>query len=208
MKPRAGMCKSMLAIFVSLLLAGCGAGHYRNSPPTATGPWIAFGDSLTQGFGAAEGHDYPTVLEKKLGIPILNEGVGGDTSAEGLLRLPAVVGKNPRVVLLCFGGNDSLQSLPMSETFSHIGTMIDELQRHGSFVVLIGIRSASVFDKYEARFKRLAKEKKVFYIPNMLEGLLNEPKWMSDMVHPNDEGYERIASRLEQALRPILPQLN
>ena len=198
-----------VAMLLLLLLVGCGGGgRYRNFPPTATGPWIAFGDSLTQGFGAEEGSDYPAMLGKKLGIPIINQGVAGDTSVDGLTRLPAVVAQRPRVVLLCFGGNDTLQSMSMEETFTRLETMIDQFHDDGSFVVLIGIRSASVFDKYEARFKRLAKSKKVLYVPNMLDGILNEPKLMSDMVHPNDAGYERVAARLDEILRPLLPQLN
>src|ERR1043165_2623528 len=83
--------------------------HYVNLPPTATGPWVAFGDSLTEGTGATEGVDYPMVLGKTLGVPITNLGRSGDTSAGGLARIDEVIALHPRVVLLCLGGNDSLQ---------------------------------------------------------------------------------------------------
>src|SRR5438874_9057004 len=91
---------------------------YANFPPRATGPWIAFGDSLTAGYGAEPGHDYPTLLSRKLGVEIRNFGQYGDTSKDGLDRVEAGAGLNPRVVLLCLGGNDALQQLPRSQTFS------------------------------------------------------------------------------------------
>jgi len=74
-------------------------------------------------------------------------------------------------------------------------------------VVLIGIRSASLFDQNETGFKKLAKEKQVLYVPNILQGLLTDPHLMSDSIHPNEQGYEAIADRLEKVLRPLLPRL-
>src|SRR5213075_2684239 len=79
---------------------------YVNDPPRATGPWVAFGDSLTEGYGASPSHDYPSLLSQRLGVPITNLGKSGDTSSDGLVRLEEVLRLHPRVVLLCFGGND------------------------------------------------------------------------------------------------------
>src|SRR5687767_8534776 len=81
---------------------------YANFPPTTTGPWVAFGDSLTEGFGATEGNDYPSLLGRKLGVAIRNLGKSGETTSDGLNRVEEVARLEPRVVLLCFGGNDSL----------------------------------------------------------------------------------------------------
>jgi lysophospholipase L1-like esterase len=180
---------------------------YVNLPPSATGPWVAFGDSLTDGFGASEGNSYPAVLGRKLGVPIQNFGKSGETTADGLKRLDAVAELRPRVVLLCFGGNDSLNQESRAQTFVNLGRMIDRLHQEGTFVVLIGIRSASLRDHNEKHFEKLAKEKRVLYVPDMLRGLAFKPVYMSDAIHPNDAGYERIAARLEKKLRPLLPQL-
>ncbi len=90
---------------------------------------------------------------------------------------------------------------------ANIGTMIDRFNAHGSFVVLIGIRSASVRDKNESFFKKLAQEKEVLYVPNFLKGVLGDPSLMSDYVHPNDAGYEFFAARLEKILQPYLARL-
>ena len=111
------------------------------------------------------------------------------------------------MVLLCLGGNDSLNGQPRQQTFANLAAIIDRLHREGSFVVLIGVHSASLRDRNEEHFARLAKEKRVFYVPNILKGVLFKPVYMSDAIHPNDEGYDRVAERLEKALRPLLPKL-
>src|ERR1041385_4089022 len=167
---------------LGLYLAIRAPGTYANFPPQTGKAWVAFGDSLTSGYGASEGNDYPSVLGKKLGVPILNVSVPGQTSADAVTKVDQVVQLNPRVVLLCFGGNDTLNSVPHAQTFHHLAQIIDQLQQAGAFVVLIGIRSASVRDKYQAEFKRLAKEKKVLLVPNILGGVLGNPNLMSDYV--------------------------
>jgi lysophospholipase L1-like esterase len=85
--------------------------------------------------------------------------------------------------------------------------MIDRLHQEGSFVVLIGIRSASLRDQNEKHFAKLAREKRVLYVPDMLRGLVFKPVYMSDAVHPNDAGYQKIAERLEKKLRPLTARL-
>ena len=76
-----------------------------------------------------------------------------------------------------------------------------------TFVVLIGVRNASLRDRNEKPFARLAAEKRVFHIPDILQGIAFKPIYMSDAVHPNDEGYRLIAERLENQLRPLRSQL-
>jgi acyl-CoA thioesterase-1 len=184
-----------------------GTPEYVNLPPTARGPWAAFGDSLTQGIGASEGNDYPAVLGQKLGVAIRNLGKSGETTTDGLNRLEEVAQLSPRVVLLCFGGNDSLNQESRKQTFANLTRMIDRLHQEGSFVVLIGIRSASLRDHNEEHFAKLGRDKRVLYVPDMLRGLAFKPVYMSDTIHPNDAGYQRIAERLEKKLRPLLPKL-
>lgn len=181
--------------------------HYANLPPTATGDWIAYGDSLTAGYGAAEGNDYPTLLAERLGIAIHNFGVSGDTTLDGLNRIDAVLQLKPRVVLLCLGGNDGLKKSSADQMISNLSQMIDRFHETGSFVVLIGIRSASFRDTNSKRFKQLAKEKQVLYVADILDDVLGSPALMSDYIHPNDAGYKAIAERLEKILRPLLPAL-
>lgn len=184
-----------------------GRTDYANFPPSASGPWVAFGDSLTEGFGASEGNNYPAVLGRKLGVTIQNLGKGGETTGDGANRVEEVAKLAPRVVLLCFGGNDSLNQESRTQTFVNLARMIDRLHQEGSFLVLIGIRSASLRDRNEKYFAKLAGEKRVLYVPDMLRGLAFKPVYMSDAIHPNDAGYQRIAERLEKKLRPLMPKL-
>jgi lysophospholipase L1-like esterase len=180
---------------------------FANLPPSATGPWVAFGDSLTAGYGASPGHDYPSLLSQRLGVSIRNLGRSGDSTADGLQRLEEVAALRPRVVLLCLGGNDGLQARPREQMIANLAAMIDRLHAQGSFVVLIGVRSASLRDKNAKLFRQLARENKVFHVPDILKGIFPKPIYMADALHPNDEGYRRIADRLEQELRPWLPKL-
>lgn len=180
---------------------------YVNYPPSATGPWVAFGDSLTEGFGATEGHDYPAVLSQKLDIKIVNLGRAGETTADGLKRVEQAAALRPRVVLLCMGGNDVLQKIPREEMFNNLSALIDRFHKEGSFVVLIGLRSATLLDKNHKFFKAFAREKQVFYVRDILDGIFPKPVYMSDAVHPNDEGYRLVAERLERELAPVLKDL-
>ena len=180
---------------------------WRNFPPAATGPWVAFGDSLTLGTGAGNG-GYPALLGPRLGVTLQNLGVAGETTADGLGRIAEVEALQPRVVLLCFGGNDVLRGQSRAQMFANLGAMIDRLHAQGSFVVLIGIRGGTVLRDGNAQdFAELAEQKQVMHIPNLLDGLLGTPSLMSDYVHPNDAGYEKIAARLEKELKPLLKKL-
>lgn len=180
---------------------------FQNFPPTATGPWVAFGDSLTLGTGAGNG-GYPALLGPRLGVTLQNLGAAGETTADGLRRLAEVEAVEPRVVLLCFGGNDVVRGQPREQMFANLGAMIDRLHARGSFVVLIGIRGATLLrDANADGFAELAEQKQVMHIPNLLDGLIGSPSLMSDYVHPNDAGYEKIAARLEKELKPLLKKL-
>lgn len=176
-----------------------GRADFANYPPAARGDWVAFGDSLTSGYGA-EGQGYPEQLAKQLGVVIHNLGVPGDTTADGLARLEGAAQLQPRVALLCLGGNDALQRLPAAQTFANLGRMIDRFHQAGSFVVLLGVRSAGLTDQNAKRFRELAREKRVLLVPNILDGVLFTPSLMFDQVHPNVQGHGKIATRVAGAL--------
>ncbi len=180
---------------------------YVNYPPLKGQTWVAFGDSLTAGVGAGSGRDYPTQLGKRLDQRIINRGVPGDTTSDALARIWEVEELDPRVVLLCLGGNDSLRQIPLDQTLLNLSAIIDRFQSRGAFVVLIGVRSASVFDQFDEPLASLAKKKGVLYIANFLKDVLGTRSLMSDQIHPNAEGYSRIADRLEKILRPHLRML-
>ena len=190
-----------LTVILLVAAFGCGRAAYRNHPPTGGANWVALGDSLTAGTGAREGFDYPAQLGRRLGRTIYNYGVPGDTTADALARLDDVLAADPRVALVCLGGNDSLQRIPPETTFANLDRILERLHAHGTCVVLIGIRSATALDQYHKRFRQLARHHRVLYVPNILDGVLNQRHLMADQIHPNEAGYEFIAARLEHILR-------
>lgn len=167
---------------------------------------LAFGDSLVQGVGASEGQDFVSVLASSLGINIINAGKSGDTTQAALARLEAeVLNKNPDVVILLLGGNDGLRRVPEEQTFENLGKIIDALRQNQAEVLLLGVRGSSLLgDSFKDNFKKLAKEKQVALVENVMDGVFGHRELMSDAIHPSDAGYLKIAGKVEPALRKLL----
>lgn len=200
-----------LAIAFVFLLIPLGAYWFllRGAPeitnyPSAGVDVIAFGDSLVAGVGATEGNDFVAALSRRIGSPIVNLGVSGNTTADGLARLSELDAYNPKVVLLLLGGNDYLRKVPQAQTFANLGAIIENIQSRGAIVVLLGVRGGLLADKFDNEFEALAKRYHTAYVSDVLDGLFAHPQYMADEVHPNDAGYAMIASRVEPVLVPLL----
>lgn len=166
---------------------------------------IVFGNSLVEGVGASEGHDFVSLLSRRTGMSIVNAGRSGDTTGMALKRLESeVLSKNPGVVLVLLGGNDFLRGIPKTETFKNLSLIVDRIQNEGAVVVLLGIQGGLFQDDYRRDFTRLAREKGAAYIPNVLKGILGRADLLSDSVHPNDDGYKIIADRVTPVLEDLL----
>jgi acyl-CoA thioesterase-1 len=180
-------------------------GYEITNAPIQNGPIVAFGDSLVFGTGAQTKGGFVTILQERLDENIINAGVPGDTTADGLKRLQSdVLSHNPALVLVLLGGNDVLQDVPKETTFSQLQTIVQRLQEKGAVVVLLGVRSGVLRDAYKGEYKQLAKDMGALFVPDVLDGLIGNPKYMSDAVHPNDAGYEIIAKKIEEVLRNSL----
>lgn len=165
---------------------------------------IAFGDSLIQGVGATSEHDLVSLLSQRIGQPIVNLGIAGNTTADGLARIDALDQYHPKVVLLLLGGNDHLKKVDIDQTFANLATLIEDIQARGSIVLLLGVRGGLFADKFEERYKELSKQYHTAYVSDVLDGLFAHPEYMSDGVHPNDKGYVLLADRVEPVLRELL----
>jgi len=165
---------------------------------------VAFGDSLIEGMGATTGNDLVSQLSKKIGEPIVNLGVAGNTTEQGLARVDRIKEFKPKVVLVLLGGNDYLRKMPKAETFKNLGAIITKIQSTGAVVVLLGIQGGLFGDPYESEFENLAKAKGAVYVSNILDGLVGNSKYMSDAVHPNDLGYVKIFERVYPELKKVL----
>ncbi len=166
----------------------------------------AVGDSLVAGTGSTRGNDFVSVLSRKLGVPITNKGIPGDTSKEVLVRIDSIIQTQPDIVILLVGGNDALQRLPVDATFKNIAAIIQKLQKNGISVVLVGIQGNILENRYQDQFDALAKEYNVIYVPDILDGIITNKQYMSDVVHPNDLGYAIMAEKIYQEVKRGFPE--
>jgi len=165
---------------------------------------VAFGDSLVEGYGASQGKDFVTLLSQDIGKPIVNLGVAGDTSKEGLARLNQLDSYYPKVVILLLGGNDAIQKVPPAQTFENLANIIVNIQSRGAIVLLVGVRGGVLSDPYASQFKKLADTYHTAYVTDALSGLFANKQYMYDEVHPNDAGYAILAGRIEPVLKSLL----
>ncbi len=167
---------------------------------------ICFGDSITFGYGAEPGQDYPSGLAKLVNFPVINAGIDGDTSIEAIRRIKSdILDKEPLLVIIEFGGNDFLRKIPLPETIKNIEQMVQEIQSSGAMVAIADISTSIIMGDYGRELKGLSRKYKTIFIPHILSGILNDPKLKSDFIHPNAQGYMMIARKVQ---RVILPYLN
>ncbi len=176
----------------------------KNYPSTKTGPVLLFGDSLAEGVGATKGNDLATQLGKIIGVPILNYGVSGDTTRDGLLRLDRALAENPRVAIILLGGNDFLKKIPREETFQNLEEIVTAFQQQGTIVMVLGVRSGIIGGGADEEFEALAERTGSVYMSDVLSGVFAQSDLMSDAIHPNDTGYAKIAERLAPELVKLL----
>jgi len=188
-------------VTVLAALASCG-----EKPPQLArlGPGdvvLAFGDSLTYGTGAAPEEAYPSVLTQLIHHPVVAAGVPGETTSEGLARLPAVLDEvKPRLLLLCLGGNDMLRRLDAAAMEANLRSMVQLARARGIAVVLIGVPEPVPFGATAPVYARLAAELRVPLERQILQDVLFDRELKSDQIHPNARGYRRMAQALADFL--------
>jgi len=167
---------------------------------------VAFGDSLTRGYGMVPpGKNYVVFLSEYTHIPIINSGRTGDTTSDALIRLQAdVLDKKPDVVIVFLGGNDFFMGYSPEVIKANLTTMIKKIRGIGAKTILIGTTS-QIKPEYESVIKQVATDEKVFaYIPGILDGILFRKDLLYDTIHPNDKGHELVAQKILPALQGAL----
>jgi acyl-CoA thioesterase-1 len=175
----------------------------RNRDSTGT-TIVAFGDSLVQGVGATLGNDWVSKLSDKIGQPIINRGVSGNTTADALARIDTVLADDPKVVIILLGGNDYLKRIPIETTFANLDTIVRMIQEKGSAVLLLGVRGGLLRDTYGDDFEKFAESHETAFVPNVLDGLIGDKTRMFDTIHPNDTGYALIVEKVYPVLQKLL----
>ena len=184
--------------------------------PTDTRPVIvAFGDSLSAGFGADPGKSFPDFLQKDLDATglhwrVVNAGVSGNTTTDGLSRLNEILAYKPRITIVEFGGNDGLRGLPIATTRTNLEQIVQKLQGAGSKIVLAGMTlppnyGADYIKPFQQIYVDLAIQYKVPRIPFLLDGVATHPDLMQrDGIHPTAQGNEIVAKTVMRYLKPLL----
>lgn len=218
----------IIAVISSVIFVfGCGAKTASNTAnfnkplatPQSTGnrpKIIAFGDSLTAGFGLTEKESYPYLLQEKLNADgfdyeVVNAGVSGDTSLGGLERADWVLEQdNARVLILELGANDMLRGIPVAQMKKNLDQIIRKAKAKGLKVLLCGMlappsRGTQYSTEFMDVFPDLASEHKVEFLPFLLENVaLKKELNQGDGIHPNAEGERIMTDNIYKALKPML----
>jgi acyl-CoA thioesterase-1 len=220
----------MLCVACAVALAACGSRVQEQKPvpaqqPTARKPSLtpsdtrpviaAFGDSLSAGFGVEPGKSFPDDVQRLLNAGgyryrVVNLGVSGDTTTDGVERLPAILAIHPAIVILEFGGNDGLRGLPVTSTQKNLALMVEAIRKAGAQVVLAGMTlprnyGPDYIQSFEQMYIDLSKRYQLIRIPFLLEGVGGHPNLMqADEIHPTAEGAEIVAHNVMKYLQPLL----
>ncbi|WP_297810970.1 arylesterase [uncultured Methylophaga sp.] len=193
-----------LAICLLVVLSACGSGEpsQQLAPLGQDAIILAFGDSLTYGTGANhQTESYPAVLAQLSGKTVINAGVPGEVSGEGLSRLKSLLNEHqPELVLLCHGGNDLLRKLDTDVLKDNLRQMIHLIREQGAQVVMLSVPKPGVFLKAAPLYQELASTQQVLLDNETITDIESQSSLKSDPIHPNAEGYRQLAEKLHQLL--------
>ena len=176
---------------------------------------LAFGDSLTAGYGVKDEESYPSRLQEKIasaGFPhkVVNAGVSGDTTAGGVRRIRWLMKHEPEIVILALGANDGLRGLSVAEMRKNLETMIAICREHNARILLAGMKALPNLGEdytreFETVFPELAKKHELNYLPFLLEGVAGEREHTQpDGLHPLASGYKIVTELVWKQLEPML----
>jgi len=176
---------------------------------------VAFGDSLTAGFGVAPAESYPGQLERRLATAgyryrVVNAGVSGDTTAGALRRVDWALRAHPDVAIVVLGANDGLRGQDLRGARGNLEEIVARFQAAGARVLLGGMRlppnyGRAYADDFRRMYETVARERRAALIPFFLDGVAADPRLnLPDGIHPTAEGYRLIVERLWPHLEPLL----
>ncbi|MGH8665931.1 MAG: arylesterase [Burkholderiales bacterium] len=195
-----GRCAAVLCVL--LALAACGGKEPKLPQLGPDDVVLAFGDSLTFGTGARDEESYPDVLAALINRKVVRAGVPGEVTAQGLRRLSQALDTHrPKIVLLCLGGNDMLRRLNDATIVANLRAMIAAARSRGTAVVLLGVPRPALFGGSATFYADLADEYGLVYEGDAINIVLRDPALKSDPIHPNANGYRRIAEAVAALLR-------
>ncbi len=192
---------SFLLSIVILIASGCGEKNSSLSPLSSSSVILAYGDSLTYGYNVKRSESYPAKLEVLTGISVINSGVSGEVSAQGLKRLPKVLDEHhPQLLILCHGGNDLLRKMDLEEMESNIRGMIQLSLDRDIPVILLGVPKPGIFLSSFDVYKKITNSMNIIFIEDLISDVLGDKSLKSDSIHPNKKGYNVMAEEIYSLL--------
>ena len=179
---------------------------------------LALGTSLTQGYNLPPGTDFTAVLESRLksagyDVAVVNAGVSGDTSADGLARLDWALAEPYDAAIVEFGSNDALRGLAVSDMQANVDAVITKLKAKGLAVLLTGMKAPRNMGKdyaaaFDAVYPALAKKQDVLFYPFFLDGVAADLSLnQADGIHPNEKGTQVIVTRMLPFVEKLIAQV-
>lgn len=218
-------------LLIALFLLGCGPKDGRDqeeekNPATVEKKdsgqdprktILFFGTSLTAGNGLEPGQAYPALIQEKIDslgwdYRVVNAGLSGETTASGLNRLNWVLKQDIDIIVLELGANDGLRGIPLDETRQNLQSITDTLRKNQpeADIVLAGMQmppnmGASYTGRFKEMYPELAKQKELYFIPFLLEGVGGNPELnQPDGIHPTAEGQEILAENCWEVLKGVI----
>ena len=218
----------LMIIVFGIIIIACDLNSNNNQDYTL----VAFGDSLTAGYGATtpgfvdKSKSYPSFLQAKVNIPVINAGVSRNTTSQGLSRVNAdVLSKNPSIVIILLGANDFFQGIPLETTQKNLQSIINSINFGGRNIYLAKFYTETVarqmannfgitdydtqtvlINQYDIMFNTLSSLNNITLIEDIWQGV-----WgihMSDAIHPNAAGYKLMADNIFNVLKIYLDNNN
>jgi acyl-CoA thioesterase-1 len=195
-----------------LLAAGMTAAAAQSAPRSI----VVLGDSLSAAYGIAQARGWVALLAERLkreraDYSVVNASISGDTSAGGAARIRRTLEQHkPAIVILELGANDGLRGLPVASIKQNLGAIIEQSQKAGARVVLVGMKMPPNYGPdytraFEATFGELAKQYKTALVPFLLEDFAEKQElFQPDRIHPTAEAQPLMLERVWKALQPLL----
>ena len=176
---------------------------------------VAFGDSLTAGYGAPAGRSYPDYLQRDLNARgyryrVVNAGISGNTTKDGVSRVDRIVAMHPVVTIVAFGGNDGLRGIPIADSEKNLNTILSTLRKAHIKIILGGITlppnyGPDYIHAFDAIFHEVAEKYHVALVPMIYKNLVSVPGTIQpDGIHPTAKGAVIVANTIWPVLKPLL----
>ena len=185
-----------------ILLTGCSSSVPQLPLLAPDSVILAFGDSLTYGSGVGEDDSYPAVLEQLTGLNVVNAGIPGEETPQGLDRLPQLLAEyKPALLILIHGGNDILRKRDLNKTVENLKAMIKIAKQHGTSVILLGVPKFGLLLSTAEFYPQIAQEFKIPFDGETIPDIESDNALKSDAIHPNAAGYRIMAEAVVNLLK-------